>query len=122
MERVTEEQYAEAKKKQNEAEETISKYFSQKKKDFETRLKENPIFTDDELYYSRTELCPCGHGLAYPKSCGPGHYWDCSAILKGIADKKVEHTGQLPFAYYDVKGERENQTTRGVYLPKDKKE
>ena len=120
MEQITEEQYEQACKQKQEAEIIIDRYFIEKRQRFKERMKTNPIFTDDELYYSRVDLCPCGHGLAYPKSCGPDHYWDCSAILKGIADKDVEHTGQLPFAYYEIKGELGNLTTRGVYLPKNK--
>lgn len=115
---ITKEQYEEALKRSDAADKTISAYYKQEREAFAQRLKDNPIFTDDELFYSRTSLCPCGHGLAYPKNCGPGHYWDCSAILKGIADKSVSHIDRLPFAYYEVKGEREGQTTRGVFLPK----
>ena len=101
-----------------QAQETINTYFKEKREAFQQRLKDNPIFTDDELRYSAVTLCPCGHGLAYPKDCIPGHYWDCSAILKGIADKNVEHTGQLPFASNSIKGESErNGTTRGVFKP-----
>lgn len=86
-------------------------------------MAENPIFTDDELVYSANQLCPCGHGLAYPKDCGPSHYWDCSAILKGIADKSVQHTGQLPFAFYYIKVESErNGTTRGVFKPRGERQ
>jgi hypothetical protein len=84
-------------------------------------LEDNPIFTDDELRYSARDLCPCGHGLAYPKECGTSHYWDCSAILKGIADSKIAHTGRLPFIYYSIKSESaQNGTTRGVFIPKGK--
>lgn len=116
---VTKEQYDEAVVLKDNAQKTINEFFRQKRERFELRLKENPIFTDDELFYSASSLCPCGHGLAYPKDCGPSHYWDCSAILKGIADKNVKHTDQLPFAFYDVKGEGErNGTTRGVFRPK----
>lgn len=118
---ITKEQYDQAVKQSNEAQGVINAYHKQERELFAQRLKDNPIFTDEELFYSRTALCPCGHGLAYPKKCMPDHYWDCSAILKGIADPKVTHTGQLPFAFYDIKGEREGQTTRGVHLPKQDK-
>lgn len=116
---VTEEQYQQASEEKEKAEATINQYFRERREAFERRMKENPIFTDDELFYSARLLCPCGHGLAYPKGCGSGYYWDCSAILKGIADKSVTHTDRLPFAFYDVKGESDrNGTTRGVFRPK----
>lgn len=115
---ITAEQAEQAQKQRNEAEATLAQYHKEQAAAFELRLKENPIFTDDELIYSRESLCPCGHGLAYPKACTPTHYWDCSAILKGIADKSVQHTGQLPFIFYNVKGELDGQTTRGVFRPK----
>lgn len=119
---ITKEQYDTACTQRDEAQETINKYHREKMERFKERLKDNPIFTDEELVYSAFQLCDCGHGLAYPKDCGPGHYWDCSAILKGIADNKVEHTGELPFAFYDIKGESErNGTTRGVFMPKELK-
>lgn len=120
MEKITEEQYKKACEDQDKAKEIINQYHTEKREEFNQRLIDNPIFTDDELYYSRFDLCPCGHGLAYPKNCGVHHYWDCSAILKGIADKTVMHTDQLPFAFYDIKGERGEQTTRGVFLPRKK--
>lgn len=115
---VTKEEYDLAIKQEKEAKEVIHQYHKEKLERFDQRMKDNPIFTDDELHYSATNLCPCGHGLAYPKECGTHHYWDCSAILKGIADKSVKHTDQLPFAFYDVKGESERRgTTRGVFRP-----
>lgn len=123
-EKITEEQYQKAIKDKDEADKTINQYWKEEKERFEQRMKEfadGKFFTDDELLYSRTALCPCGHGLAYPKKCHPHHHWDCSAILKGIADKNVEHTGQLPFSFYDIKGEQGFKTTRGVFIPKDVK-
>jgi hypothetical protein len=116
---ITQEAYEAATAQKKAAEEIIITYHRQKQEAFERRLVENPVFTDDELHYSAVSLCPCGHGLAYPNDCGGHHYWDCSAILKGIADLSVEHTGKLPFAFYDVKGESEyHGTTRGVFRPK----
>jgi hypothetical protein len=116
---ITDEQLAAAELQHDEAEKIISAYYQERLDAFEGRLKANPVFTDDELIYSAYSLCPCGHGLAYPAACGPNHYWDCSAILKGTADQSVKHTGQLPFAFYDVKAERMGRTTRGVFRPKD---
>lgn len=70
-------------------------------------------FTPDELRYSREAKCECGAGLAYPKATGLQEgAWHCSAILTGVADKKVLHTGRLPFSMYEVKSENDNQTTR----------
>lgn len=89
----------------------IDQYFVDKHQSFEKRMKENPIFTDDELRYSATIRCPCGHGLSYPKDCGMRHYWDCSAILKGIADKNVQHVDKLPFSLYNIKSESEHRGT-----------
>lgn len=105
-------QYEEAVISKEQAEKIINQYLKEKRENFEKRLKENPIFTDDELFYSRTARCSCGAGLAYPKDCGPFHYWDCSAILKGIEDKTIKHTDQLPFIYYEIKGENDEKSTR----------
>ncbi|GAB1376888.1 hypothetical protein MASR1M48_17400 [Lactococcus petauri] len=126
---ITEEQYKEASETKEACEKIMHEYHVQQNEIANKRYKEfqegNAPYTDEELYYSRESLCPCGHGLAYVKKCGSEQkYWDCSAILKGIADSSVQHTGQLPFAFYDVKGEQEYEgqvrTTRGVFKPKPK--
>lgn len=110
---VTKEEYENAILQRDSYEDIIREYLEQKRKAFDERLKINPIFNDDELFYSATARCPCGAGLAYPKDCGGFHYWDCSAILKGTQDNNVKHTDQLPFTFYEVKGESErNGTTR----------
>jgi hypothetical protein len=117
---ITEEQYKEASAQVEASNEIISQYFKEKSAAFKLRMKENPIFTDDELHYAAHSLCDCGYGLAYPKGCGANHYWDCSAVLKGAADKEITHTAHLPFAFYKVKGESDyNGTTRGVCKPKE---
>ncbi len=117
---ITDYEYRQAVKDHSASQEIINQYHRQEHEKFQQRLKDNPIFTDDELFYSAYSRCPCGHGLAYPKSCGANHYWDCSAILKGIADKGVTHTDQLPFAFWDIKGESEHRgTTRGTVVPKE---
>ena len=108
---ISEEQYEAAIEIQRAAQETIDQYFKESRERFETRMRENPIFTDEELMYSAYARCPCGEGLAYPIECMPGHYWDCSAVLKGTADKTVQHTAQLPFAFYDIKSESEHRGT-----------
>lgn len=119
---ITPEQYAEAIATKKAAEETINAYHIQMNEAFQQRLKDNPIFTDEELRYSATDLCPCGHGIAYPVQCGFTHYWDCSAILKGIADPSVEHCGKLPFVFYEIKSEQQpsaqGRTTRGMFRPR----
>lgn len=116
---IRKEQYEQAIAQKDQAQAIINQYHKNKQETFNQRLVDNPIFADDELFYSATLLCPCGHGLAYPKECGANHYWDCSAILKGIFDNSVEHVGRMPFAFYDVKGESEHYgTTRGVFRPK----
>lgn len=80
----------------------------------------------DRLIYAATSRCPCGAGLAYDPvgpSGGVGNeggvfkyaasgYWDCSAILLGTATPKgqpgsVQHTGKLPFAFYEIKSEEQ---------------
>jgi hypothetical protein len=116
---ITEEQLKEAREGEKKAQEIIRQYFIERNEVFKKRLAENPIFTDEELRYSAVSLCPCGHGLAYPKDCNINHYWDCSAILKGIADKNVQHTAKLPFSFYNIKSENEQRgTTRGIFKPK----
>ena len=116
---INEQEYLTATSKREESQKIINKYHKEQSDEFEKRLDNNPIFKDEELLYSAYTLCPCGHGLAYPKNCNFNHYWDCSAILKGIADKNVKHTAQLPFAFYDIKSESEYRgTTRGIYIPK----
>lgn len=117
--KITDEQYRVAKESKNKADEIINEYHKERVQETDAKLKSGHAFKDEELHYSATSLCPCGHGLAYAKLTGMRGYWDCSAILKGIADKNVQHTGQLPFALYDVKGESEHRgTTRGVFKPK----
>lgn len=123
---ITEKQYEEAVTQSENAEKIISEYHKQKRDAFDHRMENNPIFTDDELIYSAFNLCPCGHGLAYPKGCGANHHWDCSGILKGIADKNIEHCPQMPFSMTNIKSENSTlpggakNTTRGVFNPKAK--
>lgn len=118
---ITKEQYDQAVAQEQQAREIINAYGKQRAEEFERRLNSGKPFTDDELRYSAHHLCPCGHGIAYPKDCGGFHYWDCSAILKGIADQSVKHTDRLPFAFYEIKSEDQpsagGATTRGVFRP-----
>ena len=76
------------------------------------------IFEDSDLTYSATSRCPCGAGLAHVNDARKldMNFWDCSAILKGEAipsgeEGSVQHTGQMPFNFYEVK--TENQPSAG---------
>ena len=85
----------------------------------------------DRLIYAATNRCPCGAGLAYDPFAedepdnpfrGPS-YWDCSAILLGTAISKdqpgsVEHTGKLPFAFYEIKSEKQSSAYGATTRPK----
>lgn len=111
--RITEQEYKKACVVKETAQKVISDYHIQRRKDFHERLKTNPIFKPSELLYSRLKRCPCGSGLAYPKDCpDPNHYWDCAAILTGKADPNTQHTDRLPFAFYSIKSEIGDSTTR----------
>lgn len=80
-----------------------------------------------DLIYAAEARCPCGAGLAYEKDAGPygdKAVWDCSAILLDAAipsgqPGSVQHTGQLPFVFYDIKSEKQPSaggvTTRPVH-------
>lgn len=122
----TQDQYNKACVQKKEAQEVIDEYFKEQKTIFDKRYAEfqqgAKPFTDEELRYAAHKLCPCGHGLAYPKDCGIAHHWDCSAILKGIAEPDKKHTAQLPFAFYNILSEESPRaagiTTRGVFKPK----
>ncbi len=74
--------------------------------------------TDQDLVYAAHSRCPCGAGLAYvpawyDKPDSPAHRcWDCSAILLGTAVPKggdgwVQHTGKLPFVFYEIPSEKQ---------------
>lgn len=81
-----------------------------------------------DLVYAATSRCPCGAGLAYAPADpdvqrGTG-CWDCSAILLGEAipsgqPGSVQHTGRLPFAFYEVKGEGQPSTQGATTRPKE---
>ena len=75
-------------------------------------LKARPLA--ERLIYSAHARCPCGSGLAYDPVfedensvfVGPlSGYWDCAAILLGVADPDVQHIGKMPFAFYEVESE-----------------
>lgn len=103
---ITKEQYEKAVKDRESAEKIISEFHEQKRIAFKQRMKENPIFTEDELIFSATIRCKgCGAGLAYPKDCGPGHYWDCSGVLLGKIKNPGKEHEQYPFMYHEIKSE-----------------
>jgi hypothetical protein len=114
---ITREEYEQALKTKDEADKVINQYFREKQQAFDERMKNNPVFTEEELRFSASTCCPCGAGLAYPKGCGMHHYWDCSAILMGKASLEVKHTDKLPFSFYDVKSE---SSYRGTTRPSGK--
>lgn len=67
--------------------------------------------TDQDLRYAAYKRCPCGAGLAYVPG-GEDKCWDCSDILLGRAiptgqPGSVEHTGKLPFIFYEILGEQQ---------------
>jgi hypothetical protein len=79
------------------------------------------------LVYAAYDRCPCGAGLAYD----PCHedksspfvgtlsgFWDCSAILLGSAEAKVKHTDKLPFAFWEVKSEKQPSVNGATTRPK----
>lgn len=66
------------------------------------------VITDNDLVYSAYSRCPCGAGLAYKRNAKPNSdewAWDCSAILKGVANDKITHTAILPFVFWEIKSE-----------------
>lgn len=73
------------------------------------------LFRDDELVYAAFARCPCGAGIAHWTKAAPfgdTAFWDCSDILTGRATPKsqegsVQHTARLPFAFYEIKSERQ---------------
>lgn len=68
-----------------------------------------------KMTFAATARCPCGAGLAYDDTCIEEpfkipSYWDCSAILLGDVipegqEGSVQHTGKLPFTFYEIKPE-----------------
>ena len=80
----------------------------------------------ERLIFAAHSRCPCGAGLAYDPAGEVGgiedgpfnrpNAWDCSAILLGTAALSGQHgagqhTGLLPFAFYEIKSE--NQPSAG---------
>lgn len=114
---ITDEQYEIAQKQVKENQEIINKYHDEKEEVFHERLKSGKPFTDDELRYASANRCVCGSGMAYPLGCGPNHYWDCSAILKGEAKTTDIHTDQLPFSMWSIKSEAQPSANGATTRP-----
>jgi hypothetical protein len=83
------------------------------------QLRATPIF--DRMIYAATSRCECGAGLAYdPASEGSGPFkgpseWECGDILRyatltpdeQVKVKAATHTAPLPFAFYEIKSEKQ---------------
>jgi hypothetical protein len=83
---------------------------------------------EHDLVYAATARCQCGAGLAYDRNGESGKptqgYWDCSAILLGEAipdgqPGSVQHTAQLPFVFYKIKGENQPSAEGATTRPTD---
>lgn len=77
-----------------------------------------------KMTFAATARCPCGLGLAYDDTCIAEpfripSYWDCSGILLGTADPAVQHTGQLPFTFYEIKSENQPSARGATTRPTD---
>lgn len=117
------EKFAEADKLQKQADALRIEGATERIKEGQTR----PLA--ERLVYAATARCPCGAGLAYdPFSDGDGifkgpSWWDCSAIILGTAIARgepgaVTHTDQLPFAFYEIKGENQPSAHGATTRPK----
>jgi len=82
----------------------------------------------DRMVYSAFTRCPCGAGMAYDPLAedenstlvGPlSGYWDCSAIILGVADPKAKHEAKLPFAFYNIKSEGQPSAGYATTRPKE---
>lgn len=74
------------------------------------------------MTFAATARCSCGAGLAYDATCVEEpfrypSYWDCSAILLGEADKTVQHTAKLPFAFYELKSDNQPSANGATTRP-----
>lgn len=75
-------------------------------------------FKLNELRFAAFDRCSCGAGMAYPVNISPSGSWDCSAILRGLAEAGSTHSSSMPFAFWEVKSEDQpsanGHTTRPV--------
>jgi hypothetical protein len=79
-------------------------------------------FSLSDLVFAATSRCPCGAGLAYPRNISAWGSWDCSDILLGRAIPKgqegtKQHTGELPFTFYEVKSENQPSANGATTRP-----
>lgn len=77
----------------------------------------NGDFTLGELRFAATSRCTCGAGYAYPLNIGIHGSWYCSAILMGKAERGSTHQGAMPFAFYEVKSERQPSANGATTRP-----
>jgi hypothetical protein len=111
---IKRQEYVDAVRRRDAAQEIIDAYQQQNSEAAKEIIASGKVFQDEELTYSATSYCPCGHGLAYPTGCGKDHHWDCSAVLKGEADLTDLHTARLPFRTFKIRGENlVDGSTRG---------
>jgi hypothetical protein len=106
---ITKTEYEAAVAQKEAAEKTMAAYHKQKGERADQRYKEfregDKPYTADELTWAAATRCPCGHGMAYVTECGSQRFWDCSAILTGVADQNITHGAQAPFAFYSIKSD-----------------
>lgn len=115
---ITRDEYESAIKKRDESEEVIRVYHQEQATIFNKRMEENPIFTLDELIYSAFTKCKgCGSGLAYPRNCGPNHYWDCGDVLLGKIKNPGKEHAQFPFMYFEIKSEQQPSANGATTRP-----
>jgi hypothetical protein len=119
---ITREEYEAAKTAHDDAQKVINEYATQEEQRryalAQKHEAEGHTYTDAELVYAATARCGCGAGLAYFKGTSLRGFWDCSATLKGTADKAVQHTDRLPFAFYEVKSEKQPSAQGATTRPK----
>lgn len=118
---ISEEQYKQAIKANDEAEAIINEYGRQKHNDFEARWKrfetKCEYFTDADLVYSAFTRCKkCSAGVAYPKECGGFHQWTCSNVLKGVGTANGHEA--FPFQFYEIKSENQPSANGATTRPK----
>lgn len=77
-----------------------------------------------ELTFAAHYRCGCGAGFAYPKNAGIHGSWICSDILRGkavVGSKKgaKNHSGAMPFAFYEIKGENQPSARGATTRPEN---
>lgn len=89
-------------------------------------LKAKPLF--ERMVFASDSRCHCGAGMAYdPVTNGIHGKWECSDIIryetfddeKKKAVKAAEHTGAMPFAFYEVKAEGQPSAYGRTTRPKE---